>query len=148
MLCCSLAKRVSYHSVSMRLSVLSQAPSMQDILLMLDGGMAVPSIKKSKGGATVTLDNCTVEVSPMDGRMVVTSVEAQPVNVPILLLLAAEHAASGGHELFVPSETPAHDIFSGYDACSVRDGECAGQHGAIVLYMGPKLLKRKRRKQP
>jgi len=123
---------------------------MEPLLLMLDDESFEPSLKKSKGGAVITLGDCAAEVSPMDERTVLTSVtvpsKSEPCT-PLLLLMAAEYAAGSGQELFVPHESGCADMFGGYDTCTVRDGVCAGRPGSLVVYMGPQLLKRKRRRR-
>jgi len=135
-----------YHAVSRMISV---SACMEPLLLMLDDESLAPALKKSQGGAAITLGDCAAEVAPMDDRVVLTSVtvpSASEPHTPLLLLLAAEYAAGAGHELFVPQESGCADAFGEYDICSVRDGVCAGRPGSLVVYMGPKLLKRKRRK--
>lgn len=136
-----------YHSVSKLISI---SASMEPLLLLLDDEQCTPSLKKSKGGATITMGDCCAEVAPMDGRAVLTSVTVPSVSephTPLLLLLAAEYAAGAGQELFLPHETGFQGALNGYDACSVCDGACAGRLGEFIVYMGPKLLKRKPRKK-
>lgn len=116
---------------------------------MLDDENHAPALKKSQGGATITLGDCQAEMAPMDDRVVLTSVtipSASEPNTQLLLLLAAEYAAGAGSELFVPHDSGCGDSFGEYDICSVREGICAGKSGSLVVYMGPKLLKHKPRK--
>ena len=132
-----------YYAVS---KMFSLSASLEHVLLALDGMDPPPSLSKTKGNATIAAGDCLAELVPMDGRLVLTSVtvpSASEPHMPLLLLLAAEHAAGMGQELFLPRDAGCD--LSGYDACSLRDGVCAGRSGTFVVYMGPKLMKRKRR---
>lgn len=133
-----------YHAVS---KMLSPSASLEQVLLALDGMDPPPSLSKTKGVATIAAGDCLAELAPMDGRLVLTSVtvpSASEPHMPLLLLLAAEHAAGTGRELFLPRDVGCD--LGGYDACSLRDGACAGRPGTFVVYMGPKLMRRKRRR--
>jgi hypothetical protein len=124
----------------------SLSASLEGVLLALDGMEPPPSLSKAKGSATITAGDCLAELVPMDGRLVLTSVmvpSASEPSMPLLLLLAAEYAAGTGRELFLPRGDGCD--LSGYDACSLRDGVCAGRLGTFVVYMGPRLMRRKRR---
>lgn len=137
---------MAYHDASNMLASFEMNP----MLALLDGGLARPSVAKSKGVATLSFGDCMAEISAMDGRMVMTSVTVpslDPNHAPLLLLLAAEYAGGAGHELFVPEDTGFHSALDDCDMCSVREGLCAGKSGSSVVYLGPALMKRKRAKE-
>jgi hypothetical protein len=122
---------------------------LEPLLLMLEDGSLEPALSRRKGRALISLGDCTAEVSPMDGRAVLTSVtvpSASEPRMPLLLLLAAEYASGSGRELFVPGDAGCGGALDGIDACAVREGVCAGRPGSLVVYMGPRLLRRRRRR--
>ena len=116
--------------------------------MLLQEDWARPAVRKIRGGEVeVSFGECLAKLVPADNRMMVTSIHAPSSDhVPVLLLLAAEHAAANGCELFVPEETNAHDAFSGQSTCFVQQGCCAGKRGTFVLYSGPRILKWKPKK--
>ena len=125
------------------------ASSIESVRALLQEEWARPAVRKIKGGEVeVSFGECLVKLVPADNRMMVTSIHAPSSegHIPVLLLLAAEHAAANGCELFIPEETNAHDVLSGQATCLVRHGCCAGKLGSFVLYSGPRILKWKPRK--